>query len=69
MAFNVQRKLRVYDVMHRGSVYTCVGITVLGHIYLGYRAVKYYWLDRPELRKDELLRIKSIPDKDETLAA
>lgn len=69
MPISVERKFRIYDVMHRSAVGVCMAVTVLGHLYLGYRGVKYYMFDRSDMREKELRRIKDTADNRETLPA
>lgn len=66
---NLATKYRIYDFFHRGAVRVCLTITVVGHIYLGYRAIRYYAFDRKVLREQELLRIKNAIESDETIKA
>lgn len=54
-------KERMYDKFHRGFVNTCMGITAVASLYLGYKVYQYYRYIRPlqtareKLAEDELL--------------
>ncbi|XP_011174532.1 uncharacterized protein LOC105206760 [Solenopsis invicta] len=57
-----KRKERLYDMMHRGAVRVCMGVTVVGSLLLGYKVYEYFRYIRPlhlaqsKLAQDELLR-------------
>ncbi|XP_075156104.1 uncharacterized protein LOC142229427 [Haematobia irritans] len=55
------------DKLHRGAVYTCVGITLYGTFLLGMRGWRYYTVVRPERQKAELKMLEegaSTNDRD-----
>lgn len=43
----------ILDKLHRGAVYTCIGITLYGTYLLGQRAYNFYTVVRPEREKAE----------------
>lgn len=45
------------DKLHRGAVYTCLGVTLYGTFLLGIRAYRYYTVVKPEREKNELKMI------------
>lgn len=57
-----RRKERVYDKFHRGFVNTCMTVTAIATLYLGYKAYEYFRYIRPlhsaqkKLTEEELLR-------------
>ncbi|KAL6443299.1 hypothetical protein ACFW04_002887 [Cataglyphis niger] len=56
-----RRKERFYDKFQRGFVNTCIGITVVSSLFLGYKVYEYFRYIRPlhlaqkKLAQDELL--------------
>ncbi|XP_013108102.1 uncharacterized protein LOC106087563 [Stomoxys calcitrans] len=42
------------DKLHRGAVYTCLGITLYGTFLLGMRGWRYYTVVRPERQQADL---------------
>ncbi|KAM7346507.1 uncharacterized protein ACRADG_006411 [Cochliomyia hominivorax] len=45
------------DKLHRGAVYTCLGVTLYGTFLLAMRAYRYYTVIKPEREKAELQMI------------
>lgn len=67
MLFKPQAKNKIYDILHYGAVYVCMGVSVVsaaGLVYFGY---KYFTDVKPQLKLQELKRIKDgeIVDKEE----
>lgn len=67
MLFKRQAKNQIYDALHRGAVKVCMGLTVVSAVGVVYFGYKYYTDVRPQLKKQELKRIKDgeIMDKKE----
>ncbi|EFN76858.1 hypothetical protein EAI_16506 [Harpegnathos saltator] len=42
-----QRRDRIYDKLHRGFVNTCIGVTLIGGVLLGYKVYEYFVYIRP----------------------
>lgn len=59
MLLKRQAKNKLYDVMHHGAVYFCMGVTLLSTAYLGWSGYKYFTNVRPQMKRDELERIKA----------
>lgn len=58
MLFKRQAKNKIYDVMHHGTVYVCMGITLISTAYLGYYGYKYFTDIRPKRKVEQLQKIK-----------
>lgn len=39
----------ILDILHKGFVWTCIGVTVVGSGILGYRFYKYVTVTKPQL--------------------
>lgn len=48
------------DTLHRGFVLTCIGLTLCGSTYLGYRFVHYVTVYRPQLVEQRKLEEKNL---------
>lgn len=60
-------KNKLYDRLHHGTVYICMGVSVLGLGYLGYFGYKYYTEIKPELKLKQLKLIEEgVQNKDDT---
>lgn len=70
MLLKRQAKNKLYDILHHGTVYICMGVTVLSTAYLGYYGYKYFTDIRPKRKIEELKKIKGedISDGTKTLA-
>lgn len=55
------------DRLHRGVVYTCIGITLYGTFLLGMRGYRYYTVVRPE-RQKALLEEGAVPAENQDIA-
>lgn len=71
MLLKRQVKNRLYDVLHYGTVYMCMGVTVLSTAYLGFYGYKYYTDIKPNRKIEELQKIKEgdIVDTTKTIAS
>jgi hypothetical protein len=47
------------DRMHRGVVYTCLGLTAYGSYLLGLRVYRYFSVIRPQRQAEELKMIQA----------
>lgn len=70
MLFKRQAKNKLYDILHHGTVYICMGVTVLSTAYLGWYGYKYFTQIRPQRKIEELKKIKdgNLGDQTKTLA-
>lgn len=70
MLMKRQAKNKIYDILHHGAVYVCMGVTVLSTAYLGYYGYKYFTAVKPQLKQEHLKKIKEgdIADNTKTLA-
>lgn len=71
MLLKRQAKNKLYDLLHHGTVWCCMGITVLSTAYLGYYGYKYFTDVRPKQKLEQLKKIKddgNITDNTKTLA-
>lgn len=70
MLLKRQAKNKIYDILHHGTVYVCMGITLISTAYLGFCGYKYFTDVRPQRKIDELKKIKEgeITDNTKTLA-
>lgn len=59
MLLKRQAKNKLYDAMHRGTVYFCMGVTVLSTAYLGWYGYHYFSVIRPQMKRDALEKIKA----------
>lgn len=48
----------IFDKLHRGVVYTCIGVTLYGTFLLGLRIHRYITVIRPERQRQELKMIE-----------
>lgn len=65
-------KSALIDLFHKGFVYTCIGVTIYGCSYIGYRYYRYVTREKPKilLENQKLLAEGSsevIKDNAETL--
>lgn len=51
-------KNKLYDVLHQSVVSICMGVTVIGFGYISYRGYKYFTEIKPNLKAEQLRRIK-----------
>lgn len=58
-------KTAFLDLLHRGVVWTCIGVTIGGTALLGYRFYRYFTVVKPERERLELqiLQDQGFPDK------
>ena len=47
-------RVNILDRLHRGVVYTCLGLTAYGTYLLGLRAHRYFTVTRPRKEEAEL---------------
>ncbi|XP_054728138.1 uncharacterized protein LOC129237419 [Anastrepha obliqua] len=47
----------ILDKLHRGVVYSCIGVTLYGTFLLGLRVHRYLTVVRPQRQADELQKI------------
>lgn len=47
------------DRLHRGAVLTCLGVTVVGTLFLGTKLYYYYTVIKPERQKTEFKQLIS----------
>lgn len=47
----------ILDKLHRGVVYTCMGVTLYGTFLLGLRAYRYVTVVRPQKQLEQLKKI------------
>lgn len=59
MLLKRQAKNKLYDVLHHGSVYFCMGVTVLSTAYLGWYGYNYFTVIRPQMKRDAIEKIKA----------
>lgn len=59
MLLKRQAKNKIYDILHHGSVYVCMGVTVLSTAYLGYYGYKYFTQIKPQRKVEQLQQIKN----------
>jgi Cytochrome oxidase c assembly len=52
-------KNQMLDRMHRGVVYTCLGLTAYGSYLLGMRVYRYFTVIRPQRQEEELRMIQA----------
>lgn len=64
MLFKPRARNQIYDVLHKGVVSICMGITVVGFGYISYRGYKYFTEIKPNLKAEQLRRIKESEDGD-----
>lgn len=64
MLFKRPAKNKVYDILHHGAVYVCMGVTAAATVYLGYFGVKYFTEIKPNLKQEHLKKIAAQPDED-----
>lgn len=57
-------KNQIYDILHKSVVSICMGITVIGFGYISYRGYKYFTEIKPNLKAEQLRRIKESQDDD-----
>lgn len=71
MLLKRQAKNKLYDILHHGTVYICMGITVVSTGYLGYLGYKYITYVRPQRKIEQLKKIKEgdLVDETKTLAS
>ncbi|XP_037935746.1 uncharacterized protein LOC119669796 [Teleopsis dalmanni] len=48
----------ILDKLHRGFVYTCIGVTLIGTYALGERVYRYFTVVRPQRKQEELKMIE-----------
>lgn len=70
MLLKRQAKNKIYDILHHGTVYVCMGVTILSTAYLGYYGYKYFTHIKPQRKIEELQKIKEgdIVDNTKSLA-
>lgn len=59
-------KTAFLDILHRGVVWTCIGVTIGGTALLGYRFYRYFTVVKPERERLELQILQDqggFPDK------
>lgn len=63
-------KNKIYDVLHHGTVYVCMGVSVLSMGYMGWFGYRYFTHIKPQRELEQLNKIKSgqIGDMTKTLA-
>uniref|UniRef100_A0A1L8DZV1 Putative cytochrome oxidase c assembly n=1 Tax=Nyssomyia neivai TaxID=330878 RepID=A0A1L8DZV1_9DIPT len=54
----VPKRDMLFDKLHRGVVWTCMGITVYGTYLLGVRVYRYFTVIRPAQQQRELEMLK-----------
>lgn len=59
MLLKRQAKNKLYDILHRGTVYICMGVTVISTAYLGWYGYNYFTVVRPQMKRDALEKIKA----------
>uniref|UniRef100_A0A1B0DK92 Uncharacterized protein n=1 Tax=Phlebotomus papatasi TaxID=29031 RepID=A0A1B0DK92_PHLPP len=52
------RREKLYDKLHRGVVWTCMGLTVYGTYLLGVRVYRYFTVIKPARQQRELEMIQ-----------
>lgn len=52
------RVSNILDKLHRGVVYTCIGVTLYGTFLLGMRVHRYLTVVRPQRQADQLKMIE-----------
>lgn len=45
---------RLLDTLHRGVVYTCMGLTLYGTALIGHRVYRYFTVVKPQRELSEL---------------
>lgn len=45
-----QAKHKILNIVHRGFIYACMGVTLLGCSMMGYRAFNYFFYVRPSAK-------------------
>lgn len=68
MLLKRQAKNKLYDILHHGTVYICMGVTVLSTAYLGWYGYHYFTHVRPLQKLEELKKIKDVELEDNTKA-
>ncbi|GAB0091648.1 uncharacterized protein DMENIID0001_065040 [Sergentomyia squamirostris] len=58
---------KLYDRIHRGFVWTCMGLTVYGTYLLGARVYRYFTVVKPERERRELEMIQENAQQSSTL--
>lgn len=59
MLLKRQAKNKLYDILHYGTVYICMGATAISTAYLGWYGYKYFTVIRPQKKIELLDKIKS----------
>lgn len=59
MLLKRQAKNKLYDILHHGTVYVCMGVTVLATAYLGWSGYRYFTVIRPQMKRDAIDKIKA----------
>ncbi|XP_050087494.1 uncharacterized protein LOC126572317 [Anopheles aquasalis] len=54
-----QAKNVLLDRMHRGVVYTCMGLTLYGSYMLGVRVYRYFTVIKPARQAEELRMLEA----------
>uniref|UniRef100_A0A1Q3FIC4 Putative cytochrome oxidase c assembly n=2 Tax=Culex tarsalis TaxID=7177 RepID=A0A1Q3FIC4_CULTA len=54
-----QAKNLILDRMHRGVVYTCMGLTIWGSYMLGMRFYRYFTVIKPARQAEELRMLEA----------
>ncbi|XP_058059138.1 uncharacterized protein LOC131209976 [Anopheles bellator] len=54
-----QAKNLLLDRMHRGVVYTCMGLTLYGSYMLGVRVYRYFTVVKPARQAEELRMLEA----------
>ncbi|KFB41504.1 AGAP002439-PA-like protein [Anopheles sinensis] len=54
-----QSKNLLLDRMHRGVVYTCMGLTLYGTYMLGVRVYRYFTVIKPARQAEELKMLEA----------
>ncbi|KAL1396279.1 hypothetical protein pipiens_010635 [Culex pipiens pipiens] len=54
-----QAKNLILDRMHRGVVYTCMGLTLWGSYMLGMRFYRYFTVIKPARQEEELRMLQA----------
>lgn len=63
------RKNTLYDALHHGVVYICMGATLAGSTLLCYMGYKYFTTVKPNLRIQHLKKIKEAGEPETVDAA
>lgn len=66
MLLKPRNKNKLYDLLHHGSVYVCMGVTLAATGYLCFYGYKYFTEIKPNLKTMALKKIEAAPETKDT---